>query len=172
MELKSQNLKLRPFYDSDSNRLAELCNNKSIWDNLRDFIPFPYTEKDAIDFIAFCQPENPESTFAIEYNGEFAGTIGLVLQKDVYRFSSEIGYWVGEPYWGKGIATEAVKLISDYGLSTLGLIRIYAGVFGFNHASMRVLEKAGFRLECIFEKAVFKNGNFCSEHRYSLTKPG
>jgi ribosomal-protein-alanine N-acetyltransferase len=135
MELTDNQLKLRAFRDSDSKRLAELCNNKRIWDNLRDYIPFPYTENNANDFIKYCQRENPQFTFAIEYNGEFVGTIGLVRQTDVYKLSAEIGYWIGEPYWGMGIATKAVRLITEYGFSTLGLVRIYAGVFDFNKAS-------------------------------------
>ena len=168
MELTDNQLKLRAFRDSDSKRLAELCNNKRIWDNLRDYIPFPYTENNANDFIKYCQRENPQFTFAIEYNGEFVGTIGLVRQTDVYKLSAEIGYWIGEPYWGMGIATKAVRLITEYGFSTLGLVRIYTGVFDFNKASQRVLEKAGFNLECIFEKSVFKNDKICDESRYGL----
>ncbi|MFY9228802.1 MAG: GNAT family protein, partial [Bacteroidales bacterium] len=94
--------------------------------------------------------------------------IGLVRQTDVYKLSAEIGYWIGEPYWGMGIATKAVRLITEYGFNTLGLVRIYTGVFDFNKASQRVLEKAGFNLECIFEKSVFKNDKICDEYRYGL----
>lgn len=168
MELIDNKIKLRPFTDSDSKRLAELCNNKKIWNNLRDYIPFPYTETNAIDFIKYCQTENPQLTFAIEINGEFAGSIGLVRQPDVYKLTAEIGYWLGEPFWGMGIATKAVRLIVEYGFNNLGLVRIYTGVFDFNKASQRVLEKSGFKLECIFEKSVFKNDKICDEYRYGL----
>lgn len=170
MIITNNQLTIRPFYVYDAKSLAKLCNNKKIWDNLRDYIPFPYSEKNAIEFIKSCQTESPQQTFAIEFKGEFAGSIGLVKQTDVYRLSAEIGYWLGEPFWGKGIATEAVKLITEYGFSHLGLIRIYSGVFDFNKASQRVLEKAGFTLECIVQKAVIKNENVCDEYRYVLVK--
>lgn len=168
MELIDKGLKLRPFKESDSTRLAELCNNRKVWDNLRDGIPFPYTNDNALDFIDHCQNEKPQFTFAIEFNGEFVGTIGLVRQSDIYKLTAEIGYWIGEPYWGKGIATRSVKLITEYGFNNLGLIRIYTGVFDFNKASQKVLEKAGFKLECIFEKSVLKNDRICDEYRYGL----
>jgi len=161
-------MRLREFRKSDIKLLAGLCNNKKIWDNLRDYIPHPYTEKDAEEFIGFCKNENPQLTFAIEVEGEFAGSIGLVRQKDVYRLSAEIGYWLGEPYWGKGIMTEAVWQLTEYGFSRLGLVRIYTGVFDFNRASQRVLEKAGFKLECISEKALIKNDRICDEYKYAL----
>jgi RimJ/RimL family protein N-acetyltransferase len=170
MTLTDNQLILRPFKDADAKCLAELCNNKKIWDNLRDYIPFPYTEENAIEFIKYCQAESPQQTFAIEYNGEFAGSIGLVMQTDVYRLTAEIGYWLGEPFWGKGIATKSVKLITKYGFNHHGLIRIYSGVFDFNKASQRVLVKAGFKLECIVEKSVIKNDIICDEHRYGLIK--
>ncbi|MFY9597845.1 MAG: GNAT family protein [Dysgonamonadaceae bacterium] len=170
MELIDKDLKLRPFKDSDKKKLAELCNNKNIWDNVRDYLPFPYTEKNAQEFIEHCQGENPQETFAIEYKGEIVGCIGLVKQTDVYKLTAEIGYWIGEPYWGLGIATNAVRLITDYGLNQLELVRIYAGVFDFNKASQKVLEKAGFKLECVFEKSVYKNETICDEYRYCLIK--
>lgn len=139
MELIDNELKLRPFKVSDSKRLAEFCNNKNIWDNLRDYMPFPYTEKNATEYIGYCQSENPQLTFAIEFSGEFVGSIGLVRQTDVYKLTAEIGYWIGEPYWGLGITTEAVRLITEYGFNHLGLVRIYTGVFDFNKASQKAL---------------------------------
>jgi RimJ/RimL family protein N-acetyltransferase len=168
MELINNELKLRPFATSDIDKLAELCNNKKIWDNLRDYIPFPYSKNNAIEFVNYCVNENPQLTFAIVVNGEFAGSIGLVKQSDVYKLTAEIGYWIGEPFWGMGLTTRAVRLICKYGFNELGLIRIFTGVFDFNKASQRVLEKAGFKLECIFEKSIFKNGKICDEYRYGL----
>lgn len=168
MELIDNELKLRPFKESDSKKLAELCNNRKIWDNLRDYIPFPYTEQNAKDFIELCNNENPQFTFAIEFNGGFVGSIGLVRQTDVYKLTAEIGYWIGEPYWRKGITTRAVRLISEYGFSNLGLVRIFTGIFDFNKGSQRVLEKAGFKLECIFEKSILKNDKIYDEYRYGL----
>lgn len=167
MTLKHQRIKLRKLIPEDKKDLAQLANNKKIFDNVRDFFPFPYTEKDAIEFINTCKKEDPPCTFAIEYRQELAGVIGLLLQSDVYRKSAEIGYWLGEPFWNKGIATEAVKLMTDYTFNTLKMVRIYTGVFDFNKASQRVLEKCGYKLEGIFEKSIFKNNKICNEYRYA-----
>lgn len=163
-------LKLRAFRISDKEALAGLCNNKKVWDNLRDYIPHPYTSHDAENFIASCQEEDPQLTFAIEYKECFAGCIGLVPQKDVYRFSAEVGFWLGEPFWGQGLATLAARQMVDYGFRQLGMVRIYAGVFDSNKASQRTLEKAGFKFEGVNEKAVFKNGQWKDEYRYGILK--
>jgi len=167
MVLAGKDITLRQFEDKDIEPVAILCNNKKIWDNVRDFLPYPYTEKHAQEFIRTCRNEDPQVTFAIEYKGDFAGCIGLVKQTDIYKLTAEVGYWIGEPYWGKGIATKSVNLIVDYGFHHLGLVRIFTGVFDFNHASQRVLEKAGFNLEGIAEKSVFKNGLIRDEYRYA-----
>lgn len=161
-------IKLRQFCHNDIKSLAELCNNKKVLDNLRDFIPYPYTEKDAEEFIGFCSNENPAVTFAIDCNDKLVGCIGLIPQKDIYRLSAEIGYWIGEPYWGLGIATHAVRLIVDYGFQNLNLVRIFTGVFDYNIASQKVLEKVGFKKEGIFEKSIIKNGQIFDEYRYGL----
>lgn len=160
---------LRKFSPDDQVVVASLCNNKNIWDNVRDYFPSPYTEQDALEFIQTCQQEDPQTTFAIEYRGELAGCIGLIKKTDVYRLGAELGYWIGEPYQGLGIATEAVKMITEYGFGQLGLVRIYSCVFDFNKASQKVLEKAGFKLEGIFKKSIVKNGRICDEYRYAKT---
>ena len=167
MKLTDNKILLRPFKDSDLKSLTSLFNNKAVWDNLRDCIPFPYTESDANDFIKTCKAENPQLTFAIEYKGQFVGSIGLVKQTDIHRLSAELGYWVGEPFWGNGIAKSAVRLITQYGFSQLGLIRIYSGVFASNTASQKVLEKVGFKLEGVFENSIIKNERICSEYRFA-----
>ncbi|WP_350286105.1 GNAT family protein [uncultured Croceitalea sp.] len=157
---------IRPLRLSDKVELARLANNKNIWNNLRDHIPFPYEEDDAEIFITLTIEEEPQRTFGIAHNGQLSGIIGLVLQKDVYQKSAEIGYWIGEPFWGKGIATKAVELISEYAFDKLNLNRIYTGVFEYNIASMKVLEKNGFKKEGVFKNAIFKNGKVCDEHRF------
>ncbi len=164
------NIKLRSLKKEDAGRLALLCNNKKIWDNVKDIFPHPYKLSDAHKFIDHCNNENPISTFAIEYNNELVGAIGLMPQTDVYRLSAELGYWIGEPYWNKGIATQAVKIIVEFGFTKLGLVRIYSGVFEHNVASMKVLEKAGFELECIAKNAIIKNGKICNGHRYAMIR--
>lgn len=159
---------LRPLGINDASAMAVLANNKKVWDNVRDMLPYPYTLQDAWNFIALCEQENPTCTFAIEYKGEFAGVIGLVKQTDVYRLTAEIGYWLGEPFWNKGIATASVKIIVNYGFEQLDLVRIYSGVFEHNKASQRVLEKAGFALEAIFKNSIIKNDVIESEYRYAI----
>lgn len=170
MKLSSENIVLRSLRSDDAYRLAELANNKKIWDNVRDQLPYPYTKKNATEFIDFCRQEKIPATFAIDYQGNLAGIIGLVLQKDIHKYSAELGYWIGEPYWNRNIATDATRLIVSYGFDQLGLYRIYAGVFDFNKASQRVLEKAGFQLEAIMRKAAYKNGRFLDEYLYSIIR--
>lgn len=147
--------------------MALLANNKKIWDNVRDGFGHPYTEKNAEDFIQRQAKSDTEKVFAIDCNGELCGLVGLIFQKDVYRKSAEIGYWIGEPFWGKGIATGAIGLLACHGFDQLALVRLYAGIFEYNVGSMRVLEKNGFLKEGILQKAIFKNGKFWDEYRYA-----
>jgi len=108
--LTTQKIDIRPLQLSDATELSELANNKNVWDNLRDYIPYPYSKEDAIFFINLTKDESPQQSFAITFQGKICGVIGLIIQKDVYQKSAEIGYWLGEPYWKKGIATKAVAL--------------------------------------------------------------
>lgn len=171
INLVSGKVHLRELRYDDRQKLSELANNKKIWDKVRDFFPHPYTLENAIQFIELCSKENPKLTFAIEYYDNIVGVIGLVPQSDVHRLSAEIGYWIGEPYWNKGIATTAVRLMLNYGFNTLQLQRIYTGVFDDNKASQRILEKCGFEFEGIFRKAVIKNDKIIDEYRYGITQP-
>ncbi len=161
-------VRLRRLRRADIPELARLANNRKIWDNVRDYLPHPYYEKDAEFFITSKVSENPQVTFAIEYDGRFTGVIGLVPQTDVYAHNAEIGYWIGEEYWGKGITTRAVKLATEYAFNSLKLYRLYAGVFEHNQSSMRVLEKAGYTKEATLEGAVKKNGLIIDEVLYSI----
>lgn len=163
-------LTLRSFEFEDSERIALLANNKKIWINVRDAFPHPYSKEDAVQFIEKCRKMQPPSVFAIIYNDELCGSVGIFQMQDVYRKSAEIGYWIGEEYWGKGVATQAVKKIVEYGFANFDIIKIFAGIFSNNRASERVLEKNGFFKEAVLKNAVFKNGEFLDEHRYSLLK--
>ena len=167
MELNSGDIKLRPLRYGDKETLAKLANNKKIWKNLRDMFPHPYSIVDAEKFIDSVKLQEPQVTFAIDYKHQFAGIIGMILQSDVYRKGAEIGYWIGEPFWNKGISTTALSLVTSYGFEELKLIRLYAGVFNFNVASKRVLEKCGYQLEGISRNAVFKNNKIFDEYRYA-----
>ncbi|HEV8083166.1 MAG TPA: GNAT family protein [Chitinophagaceae bacterium] len=168
--LKEGNIILRPLYDNDANVLAQLANNKKIWDNIRDFLPSPYVIDDANHFIKLTQKENPQMTFAIGYDSQFCGVIGLLGQSDVYKRTAEIGYWIGEPYWNKGIATVSVKLLTEYGFNKLDFIRIHTGVFEYNIGSMKVLKKSEYSKDGVFKKSILKNGQIFDEHRFSKTK--
>ena len=166
----NNHLTLRQLTKKDAPVLAKVANNKKIYDNLRDMFPHPYTLENAnwfIDFVA-SQPETPR--FVIEFEGQFAGMIGLHPQPDVYRKSVEIGYWIAEEYWGKGIATEAVRKIVEFGFENMDINRIWAGVFEYNEGSKRVLAKNGFELEAVLKKAVYKNDRFWDEHRMALVR--
>ena len=168
--MENVKIALRSLKPSDKTQLAQLANNKKIWDNVRNRFPHPYSEKNAEEFIQLQNEKNAEKVFAIEYNGKLCGLIGLILQQDVYRKSVEIGYWLGEPFWGMGIATKAVGLIASHAFEDLGLMRIFAGVFEYNIGSMKVLERNGFQKEGIAKNAVFKNDKFWDEHRYYKLK--
>lgn len=168
--MQYQEIHIRKLAPSDTSQLTKLVNNKNIWNNLRDYIPFPYTKSDAKLFIDQAQIQNPQQSFGIVYKNEFCGVISLILQKDVYRKSAELGYWIGEPYWRNGIATEAVRLITAYGFEQLNILRIYAGIFENNIASISVLEKNGYHREGVFKKAIVKNDKVLDEHRYFILK--
>jgi len=171
MILKYKDIKLRGLRKSDAVRLVELANNSKVSENLRDGFPHPYTLEDAERFLRNCMDQNPLTIFAIEYKGEYVGNVGLVPGQDVYRKSAEIGYFIGEPYWNKGVASIAVNLLTEYGFNKLGMVRIHAGVFEYNMASMRVLEKCGFEKEGVYKKAVFKKNRIWDEVRYSKINP-
>ena len=153
----NSDIEIRPWKTEDAGLLATICNNKKIWLNVRDRFPHPYTVANAVEWIAFAMNEKPIKSMAIIYIGNIAGSIGVVEKEDVYRKSIEIGYFLGEKFWGKGIATKAVALLLDYIKNNFDVIRIYAEVFGHNTASMKVLEKNGFHLEGVRKKAVIKN---------------
>ena len=165
------NISLRNLHEDQAEVLAELANNKKIWDNVRDFFPHPFTTLDAVDFIKKQKLNKPATHLAIYYGDVLTGVIGIDPMKDVFRKTGYIGYWIGEPYWGKGIATKAIQLMTDYGFQTLDLIKIQAGVFGHNKASIRVLEKAGFKLEGNLKKAAIKNEQIVDDLIYRMVNP-
>ena len=156
---------LRSWQKKDRLLLTELANNIKIWNNVRDRLPHPYKVQHAAAFIKYCRKQEPPHILAIEAEGQLAGCIGLELQDDISRISAELGYWIGEPYWGKNIASEAVHHMLEYTFKTFPeLIRIYARVFEYNKPSMRVLEKNGFHLEAVQQKSAIKNGRITDEY--------
>lgn len=157
-------LELRPFVAADAPRLAALRNNPRILENGYDKTPNPYTLAAAEDFIAAQQAKQPVEAFAIWHGGELVGGIGLTLLADVFRHSAEVGYWLGEPYWGRGLATAAVGQLTDYAFRTFDVVRLVAGVFAGNQGSMRALEKNGYYLESIRRQAVVKQGKLLDDY--------
>lgn len=157
---------LRKWQAGDEESLVENANNANIVANLRDIFPHPYTLEDAKFWVKLVQ--NDATNFAIEVDGKAVGGIGILLKEDIHRKNSEIGYWLGEAYWGKGIISASVKEMVDYTFKNYDIHRIYAGIFEYNIASMRVLEKAGFQKEAILKKSLFKNGKLWDEHIYAL----
>ena len=170
MELELSKSRLRPWKPGDEESLVRHANNRVIWRNLRDAFPHPYTLANAQHWIRSANPATPVTNFAIVVDGTAVGGIGLVLKDDVFRRSAEIGYWLGEEYWGRGIVTEAVRAVTDYAFAAFDLCRVYAGVFEWNPASMRVLEKAGYEYECRMRKSVFKDGEIIDELIYAIVR--
>jgi RimJ/RimL family protein N-acetyltransferase len=168
MHLTLKSCEIRSWWASDLESLVTLANNRNIWINLRDRFPHPYTTRDGHAFIRQTREQQPESAFAIVVNDEAVGGIGFQLQGDVERVSAEIGYWLGEPFWGRGIATEALVALTEYAITTHGLTRVYAVPFAWNRASCRVLEKAGYVLEGRLRRSAVKNGNVTDQLQYAF----
>lgn len=168
--VENRDVKLRELIDSDLAKLSEYADNEKVSVNLRDAFPKPYTLRDAENFKKMIDSQNPKTIFAIEYKGEYVGNISLSVGDDVYRKSAEIGYFIGEPFWNKGIATKAVSLITDWGFESLDIVRVHTGIFEFNKASQQVLEKCGYIKEAVFKKSVFKNNEIYDEIRYAKIK--
>jgi len=167
MEIMLSRCRLRPFRDGDQASLVRYANNRKIWINLRDRFPHPYTPANADAWIQEVAGAYVPVQCAIEIEGEVVGGIGITLQDDVHRRSAEIGYWLGEPFWGRGVMTEAVRAFTAYAFSTFDLCRIYATVFECNHASARILEKAGYVLEGRLRKSVTKDGRTIDQFMYA-----
>jgi RimJ/RimL family protein N-acetyltransferase len=161
---------LRAWRVGDEASLVRHANNRNVWRNLRDRFPFPYTAADAEAWIAHTGAQTPATAFAIVVDGAAVGGIGLELGTDVHRRSAEIGYWLGEPFWGRGIATEALRGMTEYAFATFDICRLEAGVFEWNPASARVLEKAGYALEGRSRSAVVKDGRLGDRLLYALVR--
>ncbi|HKY05442.1 MAG TPA: GNAT family N-acetyltransferase [Blastocatellia bacterium] len=170
MEIELSLSLIRSWRESDRESLVAYANNRKVWRNLRDSFPHPYTLTDADGWIAYARAAQPETNFALDVGGEAVGGIGLALKGDVYRRTAEIGYWLGEPFWGRGIATEAVKALTGYAFTTFDLSRIHAGVYEWNHGSMRVLEKAGYVREARLRKSIFKEGRIIDEIIFAVIR--
>ncbi len=158
---------LRSWRVGDAEALARHANSRAVWRNLRDLFPHPYKLADAQRYLAVATTRDPQTGFAIEVEGEAAGGIGIHLQEDVHRRDAEIGYWLGEAFWGRGIMTAAVQAMTEYAFAHFDLCRIHASVFAWNPASMKVLERAGYVREGVLRKSIFKDGQVIDSVLYA-----
>jgi ribosomal-protein-alanine N-acetyltransferase len=149
---------LRPWCTQDDAAIAKYANNRAIWLNLRDGFPHPYSIEDARNFLNAAINQHPDTFYAIATPEEAIGSIGITILSDVHRLTAELGYWLAEPYWGRGVMSEAVRAFTDYAFERFGLVRIFAEPYARNAASCRVLEKAGFSLEGRMRRAAIKDG--------------
>ena len=164
--------RIRKWELSDAKDLAAALSNKKVQDNLRDGLPYPYTEQDGKEFISamLSADESETFAFAITVDNMVIGSIGIFRQGNIHRQTAELGYYIAEEYWGKGIMTEAVKQICEYVFGKSDIIRIYAEPFAYNIASCRVLEKVGFQYEGTLRSNAVKNGKVIDMEMYSLLK--
>ena len=164
--------KIRKWLLSDAEDLTVAISNKKVQDNLRDGIPYPYTVQDGINFISamLSADENDTFAFAITVDEKAIGSIGVYRQENIHRQTAELGYYIAEEYWGKGIMTEAVKYACEYVFGKSDILRIFAEPFAYNIASCRVLEKAGFQYEGTLRNNAVKNGKVIDMKMYSLLK--
>jgi RimJ/RimL family protein N-acetyltransferase len=149
---------IRSFEAADADAIVKYADNRNVSRGLRDMFPYPYTLKDAHEWLDLAMNQNPERNFAIASPEEVIGGIGVGLWEGERRISGEVGYWLGEPFWGRGIATRAVVAFTRFAFDSYDLVRAFAEVFSNNPASARVLEKAGYRLVGHFHNAIIKEG--------------
>jgi RimJ/RimL family protein N-acetyltransferase len=158
---------IRDWRMSDVASLVRHANNRNIWINLRDRFPHPYLEAHGKKFLEHITAQTPPTVWAIEVNGEAAGGIGIERLTDVERVSTEIGYWLGQEYWNRGIVTEALKAVTSEVFRTLDVMRIFALPFADNPGSIRVLEKAGYVREGVLRDSTIKDGQLRDQFLYA-----
>lgn len=162
---------IRPWSSFDATALVKYANNRKVWLNMRDAFPHPYTETGASAFLRMVHAQNPTTFFAIATREEAIGGIGITLGLDVHRLTAELGYWLAEPYWGKGFMTEAVIEFTAFAFEHFKLVRIYAEPYANNPGSCRVIEKAGFTLEGRLRSSAIKDGRLLDQFLYAHTRP-
>jgi ribosomal-protein-alanine N-acetyltransferase len=170
MLLDLGDLQIRAWRKSDLDALLRYANNPKIAANLRDQFPHPYTRRDGMEYLNYVRDMDVPISFAIEHGGEAVGGIGFKLGMDIARLSAEMGYWLAEPLWGRGLATRAVTAGSDWAFDGYKVVRIFATVFAHNAASIRVLEKSGFVREGILRRSAIKNGVILDQAMYSKVR--
>jgi ribosomal-protein-alanine N-acetyltransferase len=163
-------ISLRPWHIDDLETLVRIANNKNIAQYMADVFPHPYSHEKGKSFIEFATTNSTACIFAITVDNKPVGSVGLHLQADILRKNAEIGYWLAEAYWGKGIVMDAINQIVKYGFENLDIVRIFARIYGTNIPSQKVIEKCGFKLEGRYDKTIFKNNEFLDELIYGIRK--
>ena len=172
MELEGPGFKLRPFRKGDEPALVRYGNNRSVWINLTDVFPHPYTWEDAPSWTVIANDAPADQlNFAIDIGGEAIGSVGFSRRTDLRRRVAEIGYWLGEPFWGRGIAPAALIIATRFAFAHYDFMRLQAGILSWNPRSMRVAEKAGYDLEAVQRNAGFKDGKVCDLAMYVMLRP-
>ncbi len=164
---------LRELVSGDAAALAAALDNKKVQDNLRDGLPFPYTEKDGAEYIGAVLAAQEGSQFVrgVCVDGTLIGNIGVFRKDNVHRLTAELGYYIGEAYWGRGVMSEAVRQMCAFVFENSDIVRIFADPYSHNKASCRVLEKAGFTHEGTLRQNAIKNGEIIDMELYAIMKP-
>jgi ribosomal-protein-alanine N-acetyltransferase len=170
MRLVLSQCTVRPWQATDLDSLVTHANNRNVSKQLRDRFPFPYERENGEGFLGWIVPQAVPTAWALDVDGQAVGGIGIELQTDVSRVSAEIGYWLGESLWGRGIVSEALRAVTAEAFRTFDLTRIYALPLAENRASVRVLEKAGYALEGHLRQSVIKHGNIHDQFLYAAYK--
>ena len=170
MRLELPQCIVRPWADTDVASLHRHANNRKVSIHLRDRFPFPYELEHARTFLSWLAKQPSPTVWAIEVNGEAVGGIGVELHSDVERVSAEIGYWLGESVWGRGIATEALRAVTAEAFRRFDITRLYAVPFADHPASLRVLEKAGYVQEGLMRQSAIKDGKIRDQCLYATYK--
>ncbi|AMO57826.1 GNAT family N-acetyltransferase [Endozoicomonas montiporae] len=162
---------VRSFLYGDASSLSRHGNNAKIARNLRDSFPNPYSIEHARAWIQHVKEYEADTRFIIASGQEAIGEIGFVTQLDVHRFSAEIGYWVSEEHWGKGIMSKAVAYVSDYAFAKKKIVRLFADVVEYNEGSCKVLERCGYQCEGVLRKHIYKGERFYDQFLYAKVNP-
>jgi RimJ/RimL family protein N-acetyltransferase len=163
MGVEAKDLVLRRWRPADEAELVRLANDRAVWRNLTDRFPHPYTVADARDWIALANAAPADaSNWAIEVDGRLAGAVGFERKPGLHTKTAEIGYWLGRTYWGRGLATEALRRATEVVVGPeFDFVRVQAGILGWNRASCRVAEKCGYTLEATLKRGAYKDGEVC-----------
>ncbi len=161
---------LREWQPEDADSITKYANNDKIARNMRNLFPHPFTIEHGRWYADTYADKPGQCVRAIVVNSEAVGAVGAIMQSDIHCKSAELGYWLGEPFWNNGIMSSAIKQLCSLVFAEYDIVRIYAEVFAYNTGSRKALEKAGFQLEGVLKKSIYKNDQVFDSYIYALTK--